>query len=81
VKEKPLDLRKEQALKSHEVKNFGYDIRIVNVGKWDNAGFRFEVWLNGNLIKKGTEIFKDNELMMKKKLEIVEFFYNKIKKD
>jgi hypothetical protein len=81
VKEKPLDIQKEQALKSHEVKDFGYDIRIVNVGKWDNAGFRFEVWLNGNLIKKGTEIFKDNKLMMKKKLEIVEFFYKKIKKD
>jgi hypothetical protein len=81
VKEKPLDIRKEQALQAHEVKDFGYDIRIVNVGKWDNAGFRFEVWLNGNLIKKGTEVFKDNELMMKKKLEIVDFFHKKIKKD
>ena len=81
MKEKPLDLRKEQALKSHKVKDFGYDIRIVNVGKWNNAGLGFEAWLNGKLIKKGKEVFKDNELMMKKKLEIVEFFYNKIKKD
>lgn len=71
----------EQALQSHEVKDSGYDIRIVNTGKWDNAGFKFEVWLKGKLIKGGVEVFKDNELMIKRKLEIVEYYYKKIKKE